>query len=229
MSHPPKPVPAANASQTVTQRVTTNTSAGHWLALGVTVGIAALLVADPVVGHPIHGTGQTSSGGLLAGFFHPLLGLDHLLAMLALGVWAGQLGRPFIQVLPAVFPALMGVGAAVALAGVGMPAVEPMIAASLVALGLAVAFRLSLPVVPVAVGAGLFGLFHGHAHGAELPAATSPVGYVIGFLLATLLLHVVGAAIGWIAGRPGRGRGLPRLVQAGGSAIAVAGAGLLLV
>lgn len=224
MSHPRNPAPAADAAR----RAEHTAVPSFWTALAIAFGLGVLTLA-PALGHPIHGTGQSSSGGLATGFMHPLLGVDHLLAMLALGLWAGQLGRKFLWTLPAVFPALMGVGAAVALAGVGMPAVEPMIAASVLALGLAVALRLSLPAMPVILAAGVFGLFHGHAHGAELPAGTGQAGYVIGFLVATLLLHVAGAAIGRMAVRPGRGRGLSHLVQVGGSAVALAGAGLLLV
>ncbi|MEO6352311.1 MAG: HupE/UreJ family protein [Burkholderiaceae bacterium] len=142
--------------------------------------------------HPGHG------GGLMAGITHPLFGLDHVLAMVAVGVWAFQLGGRAKWLVPASFVALMAVAGGVGMAGIGLPMVEIGIAASVLILGLLVAF--SVRVTP-AIGAGivaLFAIFHGHAHGAEMPllGMGSAWQYAIGFVAATAALHGLGRALG---------------------------------
>lgn len=140
--------------------------------------------------HPGHG------GGLMAGIAHPLFGLDHVLAMVAVGVWAFQLGGRAKWLVPASFVALMAVAGGVGMAGIGLPMVEIGIAASVLILGLLIAF--SVRVTP-AIGAGivaLFAIFHGHAHGAEMPLLGSAWQYGIGFVLATAALHGLGLALG---------------------------------
>lgn len=182
------------------------------------VGMAAIaggvLLPLAAFAHAGHGGDDT-----WAGVLHPLTGLDHLLAMLAVGLWAGQLGRTSAWVLPATFPLAMMLGAALAFAGVALPAVEPGIVATAVVLGVAVALRWRPATAACVALAGAFALLHGHAHGAELPAGADPVGYGLGFSVATIGLHLLGMALGH-AGRRGALAG--RLVQAGGSAIAAA-------
>jgi len=160
--------------------------------------------------HPGHGE------GLAAGLAHPFSGLDHLLAMLAVGLWASQLGRKAIVSLPLVFPLMMAVGAALGANGVAMPWVEIGILASVVTLGAVVAFGLQVPLAANALLVGAFAVFHGHAHGAEIPAAASPLLYGIGFVAATVTLHAIGVAIGLLTQRP-------LLMRGAGGAIAAAG------
>jgi urease accessory protein len=184
-------------------------------------GALLLCLAAAAYAHPDHdGPGI---GGFMAGLLHPFTGMDHLLAMLAVGIWAASLGRPLVWALPLAFPLLMAAGAALGMAGIALPAIEPGIAASVIVLGLAIltAWR-----VPAAVALGLvavFGVLHGFAHGAELPAGADPLAYGAGFLIATLALHAMGLAIGLLQGVP---RGALAL-RAGGAAIAAAGAWLL--
>ena len=174
-----------------------------------------LVIAAPAAAHilPFHGTDLTD------GFAHPFLGIDHFLAMVAVGLWAGILGGSAIVLLPLAFPALMVVGELVALAGFPLPFVEPAIAASVLVLGLAVtlAWRPAMRWGLLAVA--LFGLFHGYAHGAEWPNGDVPIRYAIGFVAATFLLHAFGIALGVFAGRFGQ----PFLARLAGVGVALSG------
>ncbi|HEY8606717.1 MAG TPA: HupE/UreJ family protein [Noviherbaspirillum sp.] len=152
------------------------------------IGLAACLLAMPAFAHP----GAHHVAGFPAGFLHPLAGWDHLLAMVAVGAWAAQQRRPAWHLL-AVFPAVMASGAVLALAGFVLPHVEAGIAASVLVLGLLVAFSVRMPAAAGAVLVAAFALLHGFAHGAEFPAGASVAGYGAGFLLSTLLLHLGGA------------------------------------
>ena len=136
------------------------------------------------------------AGGLLSGFFHPLTGLDHLVAMVAVGLWGAQLGAPGIWVLPICFPTVMAVGGLLGIAGVPLPWTELVIAASALVLGFAVAAALRVPFWAAAIVVGAFAVFHGYAHGLELPGAANPLAYGIGFVVATGLLHASGILIG---------------------------------
>jgi urease accessory protein len=161
----------------------------------------------------------------MAGFSHPLAGLDHLLAMVAVGLWAAQLGGRAIWQVPAAFVGALALGASLALAGVAVPAVEPGIMASLLVMGLLIAFAVRLP---AAVGTALVAVFavcHGHAHGTEMPMASAPLLYGAGFVLATAALHALGVALGWAGARLVS----PALTRAAGAAIAIAGLWALLV
>ncbi len=140
--------------------------------------------------------GDHATGGFASGFTHPLFGWDHVVAMIAVGLWAGVLGRPAIWVLPIVFPLLMVAGAALGLMGVPLPAVETGIASSALILGLLIVFMAKPPLWVAGILVGAFAIFHGHAHGTELPDAASPYSYAIGFVLATLLLHGIGIGVG---------------------------------
>ena len=143
--------------------------------------------------------------GLASGFEHPLSGLDHILAMVAVGMWGAQLGPPAIWVLPIVFPMVMAFGGMMGLMGIKLPGIELCIALSALALGFAV-FREARPKLWIAaIIVGFFAIAHGHAHGTELPLGASGVLYSIGFVIATGLLHATGIGIGlvhrWPAGR----------------------------
>ena len=159
-------------------------------------------------------------GGLLAGFQHPLLGVDHVVAMVAVGLWGAQLGRPAIWVLPITFPLVMAIGGALGVVGVPLPAVEVGIAISGVVLGAMVAFAVRPPLVVAAVIIAIFAVFHGYAHGTELPKAANAVSYAFGFVATTGFLHALGILIGTIK-RFAVGAVLLRLI---GAVIAVVGA-----
>ncbi|MDA4844060.1 HupE/UreJ family protein [Hoeflea sp. E7-10] len=163
-------------------------------------------------------------GGFMSGFSHPFYGWDHVLAMVAVGLWGAFLGRPAIWILPIVFPLIMAFGGVLGIAGVPLPAVEAGIAASSVVLGVLIALALRSPLWIAIIVVGCFGIFHGHAHGTELPSANSPITYSIGFVLATGLLHLFGIAFGLLIGVPG-GR---LAVRTAGAAIAVGGLSFLL-
>jgi urease accessory protein len=167
-----------------------------------------------------HGLGNHShDAGMFAGFLHPFSGVDHLLAMVAVGLWAAQLGGRALWVLPTAFVSAMAIGSVLGLMSPGIMGVEAVIAFSVLALGLLVAFRLHWS-LPAATGLiGLFALFHGIAHGHEMPHAASPWGYALGMLFATALLH----GIGVFAGSKGR----QLYLKMTGVALSAAGLGLL--
>lgn len=165
------------------------------LPLVLTAG-APLLMASSASAHTGHATGFS----LVDGALHPLGGLDHLAAMVAVGLWAALAGGRRIWVWPVAFVLMMLVGGFIGHAGIGLPGVEPAIALSVVVLGLAVALGLQAPVAAGAALIGAFALFHGHAHGAEAPAA-GWYGYAAGFAVSTALLHVAGIAIGLAVAR----------------------------
>jgi urease accessory protein len=175
---------------------------------------AVLLVPGAALAH----TGHGSVDGLAHGFAHPFGGLDHLLAMFAVGLFAVRLGGRSLWLVPAAFVGMMALGGIAGLEGLDVPFVETGIALSVVAIGIAVATGYVPPVASAAAFVGFFAVFHGFAHGAELPAGAGGLGYSAGFLAATALLHAAGVAAG-ITG--------PRLVRAGGVAVALAGAVLL--
>jgi len=157
--------------------------------------------------------------GFLTGFLHPISGLDHVLAMVAVGLWGAQLGAPAIWVLPVAFPLVMAMGGMLGFLGVPIAGIEYGIAASAILLGAAVAFELRLPLVVAALLIGFFAVFHGHAHGTELPPGQSALLYSMGFVMATGCLHAVGIAIGvvhrWMWGQ--------RLLRAAGAVVLVGG------
>ena len=191
------------------------------LERGAMLVLAVLLAlgAEPALAHE----GEGAVGGFLSGFTHPIFGWDHVVAMVAVGLWGAFLGAPAIWLLPVVFPLVMALGAALGILGVPLPGVETGIAASAVVLGLVVAFQARPPLWLAAVVVGVFAIFHGHAHGTELPQAVDPLTYAIGFVLATGLLHLLGIAFGllvrWPAGKVA--------VRAGGAAIALIGVAFL--
>lgn len=182
-----------------------------------------LLLLAPSLAHA-H-TGGSAGAGFAHGFVHPLVGLDHLLAMFAVGVLAAQRGGRSLWTMPAAFAGMMLGGFAAGGAGIALPGVELAIAASVAVLGGAVARRDATPGSFAVAIVGGFALFHGHAHAAEMPVAATSATFAVGFLVATLLLHAAGAALamGVRSGLPHR-LSLDRLV---GAAIAMAGLLLL--
>lgn len=164
----------------------------------VAVLLTLLGLAEPALAH------EGPTGGFLTGLAHPVSGLDHVVAMVAVGLWGAQLGRPALWLLPVAFPLVMAGGAFLALVGLGLPQVEAGIAVSGVVLGAMVLMQaeVALPVALLVVS--VFAIFHGHAHGTELPADQSGLAYSAGFVLATGALHAAGIAIGavhaWKAG-----------------------------
>ena len=154
----------------------------------------AVVLASPASAMAHTGTGL--AGGFVAGFVHPFTGFDHLLAMVSVGLWGAFLGRPLIYTLPVVFPMVMVAGAVLGMFGVPLPSVEMGIALSVAVLGTCIALALRTPVWMAAIIVGAFAIFHGYAHGRELPSAADPAGYSSGFVLATGLLHVLGIGIG---------------------------------
>ena len=170
-------------------------------------------------------TGVGATGGFAHGFWHPIGGLDHVLAMAAVGAFAVRLGGRAVWMVPAAFMAMMAAGALVGMVQIHLPLVETGIALSVVVLGLAVAFRWKLPVVAASALAGLFAIFHGHAHGSEMPIDASGFGYALGFLLATAALHIAGIGLALGIGRIGARSELA--LRASGGAMALAGVALL--
>lgn len=184
--------------------------------------VALALAAGPALAHT--GVGETS--GFTQGFAHPIGGLDHVLAMVAVGLFAATLGGRALWLVPLAFVGMMAVGGALGMAGIEIPFVEIGIALSVVALGVAVALRFTMPVAAAMAFVGFFAVFHGHAHGAEMPDAASGLAYGAGFILATALLHAVGVGFGLVLGKAAERHG-PRLTQGAGGAMAIAGVAIL--
>jgi urease accessory protein len=153
-----------------------------------------LLCAQSAFAHLLKG----EATGFFTGFMHPVSGIDHVLAMVAVGLWGAQLGAPAIWVLPVAFPLVMALGGMLGFIGVPLPGVEYGIAASAILLGAAVLVELRPPLVVAAVLVGVFAVFHGYAHGTELPPGQSALLYSMGFVVATGCLHAVGIAIGTV-------------------------------
>ena len=152
-------------------------------------GLLAYVTILPVAEAHTFGS---QGAGLMAGLTHPFVGLDHLLAMIAVGIWAGQLGGRAVWLIPLTFVSVMAAAATLASFGLLLPFMEPAIACSVLVLGLLIAGSVRLPTSVSALLVSLFAVFHGYAHGLELPQAASPILYGAGFVLATALLHGLG-------------------------------------
>lgn len=177
--------------------------------------LAMNLLALPAEAH----VGAGAAGGFHAGFLHPLSGLDHMVAMVSVGLWGAQLGMPAIWVLPVAFPTVMAIGGFMGLIGLPLPGVEIGIALSALVLGAMVAAAARPPLWVAAVIVGAFAIFHGHAHGTELPPGQDGLSFSLGFVVATGLLHAAGILLGvaWSvpAGRAG--------IRAAGGLVSLAG------
>jgi urease accessory protein len=186
----------------------------------MTIGLLLLAVTPIAFAHT---DGAGVAGGFLSGFTHPIGGLDHVTAMVAVGLWGFFLGRKAMLILPVVFPLVMAGGGVLGLIGVTVPMIEPGIAMSSIVLGLLIALAVKAPLWIAAVIVGAFAIFHGYAHGAELPSAANPLAYSVGFVISTGLLHLAGIAFGEL-GRFSWGK---YVVRAGGALVALAGVGFL--
>ena len=179
------------------------------------IALLASMSATSAAAHLLKG----EATGFFTGFLHPISGMDHVLAMVAVGLWGAQLGAPAIWVLPVAFPLVMAFGGLLGFLGVPVPGIECGIAASAILLGAAVMFEIRPPLGVAALLVGLFAIFHGYAHGTELPPGQSAMLYSMGFVIATGALHAVGIGIGtvhrWTWGRP--------LVRAAGAIVSVGG------
>lgn len=189
----------------------------YWAAFLLTS--LAFLVSVPALAH----TGEGLVGGFMSGFLHPVLGWDHVVAMVAVGLWGAFLRAPAIYILPIVFPVIMAFGGAAGVVGAPLPFVEEGIALSSIVLGLLIAFAVRAPLWVATIIVGFFAVFHGHAHGTELPQASNAMSFAIGFVLATGLLHLLGIALGVLIGRPGG----KVAIQIAGGLIALGGLGFL--
>jgi urease accessory protein len=181
--------------------------------------MAAILFANAAAAHS-----SADQSGFVSGLTHPVFGIDHLLAMFAVGLWGAQLGGRLVWELPVAFPLVMSIGGVLGILGTPIPYAEVIIALSMIVLGLAIAaaWRPNHWLAIVLVGA--FALFHGHAHGVELPGSANPIAYAAGFVLATGLIHVAGIGFGLAVGKLWDGK----VSRAAGAAIACAGAYFLL-
>jgi urease accessory protein len=186
------------------------------------IRIATLLALMPAMPASAHTGGI--AGGFLGGLAHPVFGLDHVIAMVAVGLWGAFLGAPAIYLLPIAFPLVMAGGGVLGIAGVPLPGTEIGIALSAIVLGLMVMLAARPPLWAALIVVGAFAIFHGHAHGAELPAGADAVAYSAGFVIATGLLHLAGIGFGsfsrWPAGAAA--------VRTAGALIAGAGAFFLI-
>lgn len=170
-----------------------------------------------------HSQGSVA-GGFVSGLTHPILGWDHVVAMVAVGMWGAFLGLPAIWLLPVIFPMVMSLGAVLGIIGIPIPAVETGIAGSAVVLGLLILLAAKPPLWVAGLIVAVFAVFHGYAHGLELPEAANPLHYAAGFVIATGILHLIGIAFGLLTGWP-LGR---YAVRAGGGVISLVGLAFLL-
>ena len=167
-----------------------------------------------------HEGGNLPLGGFLSGLIHPVLGYDHLLAMLSVGILSAQIGGRAIWTVPATFVIVMGFGGVLGLVDIGITITELGIALSLVILGAVIASERRLPITLAMIGVGFFAIFHGYAHGTEMPQTAQPVAYAFGFLTGTALIHITGVLIGDISKRFQLG---PQVLRVGGGLISIVG------
>ena len=193
------------------------------LLIRATLALCGFIIPAAAYAH----TGAGAPSGFAHGFAHPISGIDHTLAMVLVGLLAFQLGGRAVWLLPMAFTGLMIVGGILGIAGVNLPMVETGIAVSVIILGASVAFRIKTPTAAATGVVGLFALFHGHAHGAEMPGSVSGLTYAIGFLAATASLHLMGIGTGLLFSQLDQRRGAI-ITQIAGSVAALAGVGLVL-
>ena len=175
--------------------------------------VALLLLPSFAYAH----VGVGGASGFMHGLTHPTGGLDHVCAMLAVGLWAAQMGGRSVWAVPLTFVGVMALGGALPMLGISLPFVEPGIVLSVLLLGVLIAAAVRLPLLLSSSMVGLFALWHGHAHGAEMPELASGIGYALGFVLATALLHAIGIAFGLGMRRR------ERVIHAAGAGIALCG------
>jgi len=178
-------------------------------------GVFIATALSPVVAQA-H-TGHGSTAGFVNGFTHPIGGLDHILAMVAVGIWAAQMGSAALWIVPLSFVGVMALGGIAGVVALPVPFVEPGIVLSVLVLGVLIAAAVQLPVMASALLVGFLAVFHGYAHGAEMPDTGSGLLYGVGFILATILLHLAGLGLGILAQRFTRSQ----LIRFAGVAIAL--------
>lgn len=176
-----------------------------------------VLLTSPALAHG----GDAPASGLASGFLHPLGGIDHVLAMVSVGAIAGLVGGRGRWLVPLSFVAVMVLGAVLGASGIALPMVETAIVASVVVLGAVTAAGRSVPMVAAVALAAVFSVFHGHAHGGEMPATVSGIGYGAGFVAATALLHGAGLTLSAMLARH-----VPGAMRLAGAAVATAGLAL---
>ncbi|MBX7046105.1 MAG: HupE/UreJ family protein [Ignavibacteria bacterium] len=181
----------------------------------ILITLALIFTSTNLFAHPLHGT----QSGFSNGFFHPLLGLDHILAMLAVGLWAMQMGGKARWIIPVSFVTIMTLGGVLGMNNINLPFAEIGILASVVVLGVLILAGIRLPLIAGSLLVGAFALCHGHTHGTELPAAVSGVSYAIGFAVTTIILHAAGSGIGAFVNKTAG----EKLVRFSGAAIIAAG------
>ncbi|MBX5138861.1 HupE/UreJ family protein [Rhizobium lentis] len=186
------------------------------------LALAAIALPAVASAHPVIG----EAAGFSHGFAHPISGLDHILAMVMVGVFAFQLGGRAVWLVPTTFVLVMALGGLLGVSGINVPFVETGIALSVVVLGAGVAFNVKAPLAAAAGIIGIFAIFHGHAHGAEMPENAAGGAYAAGFMVATALLHAAGLALGYAVGHAGKRQGV-LVTRTAGSIAALAGVGLL--
>ena len=186
------------------------------------VAATLLLAAGSAEAH----TGIGGTSGFARGLAHPISGIDHVLTMVAVGLFAAHLAGRALWLVPLSFVSMMIVGGVLGMTGVHVPFVEFGIGLSIIALGTAIAFSLDIPTLAAMVMVGFFAVFHGHAHGAEMPETASGLEYGLGFILATAALHCLGIGLGIALGGPNRVHG-PRILRLAGSAMALCGVAIL--
>ncbi|PDT28599.1 urease accessory protein [Rhizobium sp. L9] len=186
------------------------------------LALAAIALPAVASAHPAIG----EAAGFSHGFAHPISGLDHILAMVMVGVFAFQLGGRAVWLVPTTFVLVMALGGLLGVSGINVPFVETGIALSVVVLGAVVAFNVKAPLAAAAGIIGIFAIFHGHAHGAEMPENAAGGAYAAGFMVATALLHAAGLALGYAVGHAGKRQGV-LVTRTAGSLAALAGVGLL--
>jgi urease accessory protein len=198
-------------------------ASNHWVSRAWRPGAALLMALVFSASAHAHADAATLAGGFATGFMHPVLGWDHVVAMVAVGLWGAFLGERAVWTLPVVFPVVMAGGGVLGLLGVPLPFVEVGIALSAVVIGAMIATATRPPLWVAAIVVGAFAIFHGYAHGAELPQAANPLLYTAGFMVATGLLHVggivLGLAIRWPTGT--------QIVRGLGALISLVGLGFL--
>ena len=185
---------------------------------------AVALTLLPVTASAHVGVGDTH--GFMHGFSHPLTGIDHILAMVAVGLFAAQLGGRALWLMPLTFVSVMALAGVAGMGDVKLPLVEIGIGMSVVVLSLALAFQINVPTFVGMALVGFFAIFHGHAHGTEMPESASGLAYGVGFVCATALLHAIGVGLGLAIGQAGRSYSR-RIAQVGGGAMAIAGIAML--
>ena len=167
-----------------------------------------------VFAHEVEG-----GGGFFSGFSHPVLGFDHLLAMLSVGILSAQMGGKAIWKVPATFVAVMLLGGILGMNNIGLISVELGIVCSVLILGIAIAANKELPALIAMIFVGFFAMFHGHAHGTEMPYLAEPVFYALGFIVGTAVIHIAGVMIGSVATKFKDGQQLLRFLGAGISGV----------